>query len=167
MCDFIINRHHRYFYIILGLSQISENIISVQFSHSVVSYSLWSHGLQHARLPCPSPTPGACSDSCASSQWCCTTISSSVISFSSHLQPFPASGSFPVFFTSGGQSIGASASVLPMNIQDKFPLGLIGFIPLQSKGLSRIFSPTPQFKSISSSALVFLYHPTLTSIYDY
>ena len=97
---------------------------SVQFSHSVVSNSLWPHGLQHTRLPCPSPTPGACSNSCPLSQWCHPTISSSVVPLSSCLEPFPASGSFQMsqFFTPGGQSIGvsASASVLPMNIQDWF-----------------------------------------------
>ena len=114
---------------------------SDQFSHSVVSDSLWPHGLQHTRLPCPSPTPGAYSNSCPSSQWCHPTISSSVIPFSSCLQSFPASGSFSMsqFFTSSGQSIrvSASASVLPMNIQDWFPLGLTGLIPLQSKELSK------------------------------
>ena len=98
----------------------------VQFSHSVVSDSLWHHGLQHAKLPCPSPTPGACSNSCASSRWCHPTISSSAISFSSCLQSFPASGSFPMsqLFTWDGQSIGVSAlaSVLPMNTQDWSPL---------------------------------------------
>ena len=117
---------------------------SVQFSHSVVSDSLWPHGLQHTRLPCPSPAPGACSNSCPSSQWCHPTISSSVVLFSSCPQSCPASGSFTVsqFFTSCGQSIRnlASASVLPMNIQDWFPLGFTGLISLQSKGLSRIFS---------------------------
>ena len=101
--------------------------LSVQFSHSDVSDSLQPHGLQHTRLACPSPTPGACSNSCPSSWWCHPTISSSVIPFSSCLQSFPASGSFPMsqFFASGGQSIeaSASASVLPMNIQDWFPLG--------------------------------------------
>ena len=111
---------------------------SVQFSGSVVSDSLQPQGLQHASLPCPSPTPGACSD--PSSCWCHPTISSSVIPVSSRLQSFPASGSFPIshFFTSGGQSIGASASatVLPMNIQNRFSLGLTGWISLQSKGLS-------------------------------
>ena len=133
---------------------------SVQFSHSVVFDSLWPHGLQHARLPCLSPTPRACSNSCPSSWWCHPTISSSVVPFSSCFQSFPTSGSFPVsqFFTSGGQSIGASASVLPMNIQDWFSLGWIGWISLQPKGLSRVF-PTPQFKSINSSALSFLYSP--------
>ena len=102
--------------------------ISVQLSRSVMSNSLRPHGLQHARLPCPSPTPGAWSNSCPLSRWCHPTNSSSVIPFFSHLQSFPASGSFPMsqFFESGGQSIGvsASASVLPMNIQDWFPLGL-------------------------------------------
>ena len=99
---------------------------SVQSSRSVMSDSFWPHGLQHARLPCPSPTPGAYSNSCSSSRWCHPTISFSVIPFSSRLQSFPASGSFPMsqLFTSGGQRIGASASasVLPMNIQYWFPL---------------------------------------------
>ena len=119
---------------------------SVQFSHSVVSDSLQPHGLQHAKFPCPSPTPRACSNLCPSSQWCHTTILSLVIPFSSCLQFLTTSGSFPrsQFFTSSGQSIGVSAliSVLPMNIQDWFPLGLTGFISLQSKGLSRVFSNT-------------------------
>ena len=101
---------------------------SVQFSHSVVSNSLRPHGLQHTRLPWPPPTPRACSNSCPLSRWCHPTMSSSVIAFSSCPQSFPVSGSFPVsqFFASGGQSIGvsASASVLPMNIQDWFRLGL-------------------------------------------
>ena len=119
---------------------------SVWFNHSVVSDSLWTHGLQHARPPRPSPTPTACSNSCPLSQWCHPTISSSVIPFSLHLQSFPASGFFPMswLFTSGSQSIGASASaaVLPMNIQDWFPFGLTGWISLQSKGLSRVFPNT-------------------------
>ena len=143
---------------------------SVQFIHSVMSDSLGPHGLQHARLPCPSPTPRAYSNSCPSSQWCHPTISSSVVLFSSRLQPFLASGSFSMsqFFASGGQSIGVSAlaSVPPMNIQDWFPLRLTGLISLQSKGLSRVFSKT-QFKSINSSVLSFLYSPTLTFIHDY
>ena len=103
-----------------------------------------TYGLQHARLPCPSPNPGACSNSCPLSQWCHLTISSSAIPFSSCLQSFPASGSFPrsQFFTSGGQSIGVSASALPINIQDWFPSGWTGWISLQSKGLSRVFSNT-------------------------
>ena len=144
--------------------------LSVQFSHSVMSESLRPHGLQHARPPCPSPTPGVYSSSCPLSWWCHPTISSSVIPLSSHLQSFPASGSFQMsqFFTSGGLSIGdsASASVLPVNIQDWFPLGWTGWISLQSKD-SQASSPTPQFKSITSSALSFLYSPTLTSIHDY
>ena len=134
--------------------------------------TLWPHGLQHSRLPCPSPAPGVCLNSCPLHRWCHPTISSSdVIPFSSRLQSFPASGSFPVsqFFTSGGQRIGvsASASVLPMNIKDWFPLGLTDWIPLQFKGLSKASSPTSQFKSINSSALSFPYTPTLTSIHDY
>ena len=119
--------------------------ISVQFRRSVMSDSLWPHGLQHARLPCPSPTPGACSNLCPSSQWH-PTISSSVVPFSSHLQSFPASGSFQMsqFFAPGGQSTGVSvsASVLPMNIQDLFSLGGTRLISLQSKRLSRVFSNT-------------------------
>ena len=111
-----------------------------------MSDSLWCHGLQHVRLPCPSPTPRVYSNSCPLSQWCHPTISSSVTPFSSCLQSFSASGYFPMsqFFTSGGQSIGVSAlaSVLPMNIQDWFPLGLTGLISLLSKGLSKIFSNT-------------------------
>jgi len=117
---------------------------SVQFSHSVMSDSLRFHGLQHARHPCPSPTPGVYSNSCPLSWWCHPTISSSVIPFSSHLRSYPASGSFQMsqFFASDGQSIRASASVLPMNIQNWFPLGWTGWISLQSKGLSRVFSNT-------------------------
>ena len=135
-----------------------------------MSDSLWPRELQHARLPCPSPTPGACSNPCPLRQWCHLNISSSVIPFSSCLQSFPASESFSVsqFFSSGGQSTGisTSASVLLMNIQDWFPLGLTGWISLQSKGLSRVFS-IPQFKSINYSAFSFLYSSTLTSIHDH
>ena len=114
------------------------------FSCSVMSNSLRPHGLQHTRPPCPSPTPGAYSNSCPLSQWCHPTISSSVVPYSSRLQSFLASGSFPIsqLFTSGGQSIGASASVLPMNIQNWFPFGLTGLVSLLSKGLSRVFSST-------------------------
>jgi len=119
-------------YIVGMLLQFS----SVQFSPSVMSNSLWPHGLQHARPPCPSPTPGVYSSSCPLSGWCHPTILSSVVPFCSHLQFFPASGSFQMsqLFASGGQSIGvsASASVLPMNIQDWFPLGWTGWISLQS-----------------------------------
>ena len=122
----------------------NENYKTSQFNHLVMSNSLWPHGLQHTRPPCPSPTLGACSNSCPLSQWCHPTISSSVVPLSSCLQSFPASGFSPVsqFFESSGQSVGvsASASVLPMNIQDCFPLGLTGLISLQSKGLSRVFS---------------------------
>ena len=106
-----------------------------------MSNSLWPYGLQHTRLPCPSPAPRACSNSSPSSQWCHPTISSSVVPFSSCLQSWPAAGPFPIsqFFTSGGQSIevSASASVLPMNIQDWSPLGCTGWISLQSKRLSK------------------------------
>ena len=120
--------------------------LSVQFSHSVVSNYLRPHGLQHFRLHCPSLTPRDCSNSCPLSWWCHPTISSSVVPYSSCLQSFPASGSFPVsqLFASGGQSTGASASasVLLMNIQGWFPLGLTGFISLLSKGLSRVFFRT-------------------------
>ena len=142
---------------------------SVQFSHSVVSDSLQSHGLQHARLLCPSPTTRAYSNSCPLSRWCHPTISSSVIPFSSCPQSFPASGSFQMsqFFTSGGQSIGisASTSVLPVNIQDWFPLGWTDWISLQSKGLSRVFSNTTVQKHQFFGGQ--LYDPTLTSIHDY
>ena len=118
---------------------------SVQFSCSVVSDSLQPHEPQHARPPCPSPTPGVYSDSCPLSQWCHPTISSSAVPFSCP-QSFPASGSFQMsqFFTSGGQSIGVSTStsVLPLNTQDWFPLGWTVWISLKSKGLSRVFSNT-------------------------
>ena len=127
---------------LIGEAVLLFQFSSVQFSHSVLSSCLWPNGLQHARLLCPSPTPGACSKSCPSSQWCYPTLSSSVV-FSSYLQSFPTSGSFPIslFFVTGNESIEAlaSASVFPMNIQDWFPLGLTGLI-LQSKGLSRVFS---------------------------
>ena len=151
-------------------SFLHGSFCSVQFGHSVVFDSLWSQRLQHPRLPCPSLTPAACSNSCPSSRRCHPTISSSVTPFSSCLQSFPASGSFQMSqsFLSGGQRIGvsASASVLPMNTQDWSPLGWTGLISLLSKGISRIFS-TPQFKSINSLALSFLYGPSLTSIHDY
>ena len=130
------------------------------FSHSVVSNSLQPHGLQQARLPCPSLIPRAYSNSCPLNRWCHPTISSSVIPFS-HLQSFPASGFFPMsqFFASGGQCIRASASVsvLPMNIKDWFPLGLTGLISLQSKGLSRVFSNTTVQKHQFFGAQLSLY----------
>ena len=124
--------------------------------------------VHHTRLPCSSPTPRVCSNSCPLSQWCHPTISSSVVPFSSRLQSFPASGSFSMsqYFASGSQSIGVSvsASGLPMNIQDWIPLGWTGLI-LQSTGLES--SPTPQFKSINSLAFNLLDGPTLISIHDY
>ena len=157
------------------LSSIGRHILyhwatcSVQFSCSGVSDSLLPHESQHARPPCPSPTPGVYPNSCPLSRWCHPTISSSVVPFSSCLQSFPASESFQMsqLFASGGQRIGVSAStsVLPVNIQDWSPLGLTGLI-LQSKGLARVFSNT-KFKSINSSVLSFPYSPTLTSIHDY
>jgi len=120
--------------------------ISVKFTCSVMSNSLRPHGMQHTRLLCPSPTLGAYSNSCPSCWWCHPAISPSVVPFSSRCQSFPVSGSFPMsqFFTWGGQSIGvsASASALPVNIQDWFPLGWTGWISLQSKGFSRVFSNT-------------------------
>ena len=129
-----------------ALQNVLFNFPCIQFSRSVMSDSLWPHGLQHTRPPCLSPTPGVYPNSCPLSQWCHPIISSSVIPFSSRLQSFPESGSFQMnqFFTSGGQSIrvSASASVLPMNIQDWSPLGWTGWISLQSKGLSRVFSNT-------------------------
>ena len=123
-----------------------STISSVQFSCLVVSNSLRPHGLQHARPPCPSPAPRVYPNSRPSSRWCYPTTSSSVVPFSSHLQSFPASRSFQMsqLFASGGQSIGVSAStsVLPMNTQDWYPLGWTGWISLQPKGLSRVFSNT-------------------------
>ena len=128
----------------------------VQFSHSVMSYSLQPHEPQHTRPPYPSPTPGVHPNPCPLSRWCHPTISSSVIPFSSCLQSFPASGSFPMsqLFASGGQSIRVSAStVLPMNTQDWSPLEWIGWISLQSMGLSRVFSNTTVQKHQSCAQL--------------
>ena len=128
----------------MNLPQVYIELICNYCFCSVVSHSLWPHGLQHAKLPLPSQSPRVCSNSCPLSQWCHPTISSFVIPFSSCIYSFPASGSFLIsqLFASGGQSIGVSASVsvLPMNIQDWFPLGLTGLISLLSKGLSRVFS---------------------------
>ena len=136
-----------------------------------MSDSLWPHELQHARPPCPSPTLGVHPNPCPLSQWCHPNISFSVIPFSSCLQSFPTSGSFSMsqLFAWGGQSIGvsASASVLPMNTQDRSPLRWNGWISLQFPRDSQESSPTPQFKSINSSALNFPYSPTLTFIHDY
>ena len=143
---------------------------SVQFSGSVMSDSLWPHGLQHTRFPCPSPTPGVYSNSCPLSWWCHPAISSSVIPFSFCLQSFPAARSFPMsqLFALCGQSVGASvsASILLLNIQGWFSLGWTGLISLQSKGLSRVFSNTT-VQSINFSVFSFLYSPTLTSIHEY
>ena len=140
------------------------------FDCSVMSNSLQPHKLQHARLPYPSPSPRVCSNSCPLSQWCHPTISSSVIPFSSYLQSSQTSEYFPVsqLFTSGGQSSGASASasVLPVNIQDWFPLGWIGLI-LQSKGLSCVFSPAPHLFFEDSkfiSTLIYKYYSDIMSI---
>ena len=137
---------------------------------SVRSDSLWPHEPQHTRPPCPSPTPRVHPNPCPVSQWCHPTISSSVVPFSSCPQSFPAPGSFQMsqLFTSGGQSIGVSAStsVLPMNTQDWSSLGRTGWISLQSKGRSRVFSNTTD-KNINSLVLSFLYSPTLTSIHDH
>ena len=142
--------------------------VSVQFSSSVVSNSLWPYGLQYDRLPCPSPTPKACSNSCPSSQWCHPTISFSVIPFSSCLQSFPASRSFPtVLRIKWPKYWSFSFSIGPYNkFSMNIPLGLTSLMSLQSKGPQES-SPTPQFKSISSSVLSFLYGPPLTSIFDY
>ena len=154
---------------ILTLSLLLQ-FSSVQFSQSTASDCLWPRGLQHIRLPCPYPIPGVYSSSCPLSQWYHPTISFSVIPFSSFLQSFQASGYFPVsqFFTSGGQSIGvsASASVLPVNTQDWSPLEWTGWISLQSKGLSRVFSNTTvQKHQFFGSQLS--YSPNFTSKHDY
>ena len=143
---------------------------SVQFSRSLVSDSLRPHESQHARPPCPSPTPRVYPSPCPSSQWCHPAISSSVVPFSSCPQSFPESGSFQMsqFFSSGGQNTGVSAStsVLPVNTQDWSPLEWTGWIPCNSRD-SQESSPTPQFKSINSLALSLLHSPSLTSIHDH
>ena len=142
---------------------------SVQFSHSVVSDSLWSRESQHARPPCPSLTPGVYSNPCSSSWWCHPAISSSVGPFSSCPQSLPASGSFPMsqLFTLGGQSIGASAStsILPMNTQDWSPIGWTGWISLQSKGLSRVFSNTIVQKPYYITSIFTNSYKAVTSIF--
>ena len=143
---FFFSNNQFWLLLVVSLLFLFSIFSSVQFSRLVVSDSLQPHGLQHVRLPRPSPTPGVYSSSCPLSWWCHPTISSSVIPFSSHLQSFPASGSFTMsqLLTSGGQSIGVSAStsVLPMNIKDLFPLRWTGWISLEPKGLSRVFSNT-------------------------
>ena len=139
------------------------------FSHSGVS-DYDNRLLQHTRLPCPSPSPGVCSNSCPLSQWCHPIISSSAIPISSFLQSFPALGSFPMswLFTSGGHSIesSASVSVLPMSSQGRFPLGLTGLISWKSRDFQES-SPAPQFKSINCLVLSLFYGSTLTSVHDY
>ena len=145
-----------------------NGLTSVQFSCSVVSSSLWSHGLQYARLLCPSPTPGVDPNSCLWSWWCHPTISSSVVPFSSLLQSFPVSGSFQMsqFFASGGQSTGVSASVLPANIQYWFLLGWTGWISLLSKGLKSLKSLLRHSSSVlrhSPFFIVQLSHPYITT----
>ena len=151
----------KYSWLTISAVEQSDSVVHIPFSRSVVSDSLQHHGLQHARPPCPSPTPGVYANSCPLSHWYHPTISSFVIPFSSDLQSFPVSGSFQMshFFASGGQSIGVSAStsVLPMNIQDWFPLGWTGWISLQSKGLSRVFSNTTLQKHQFFSAQLFLW----------
>ena len=151
----LLSRHHVAPYLLL-------------LTRSVVSNSLWPRGLQHARLPCPSLSPEICSNSCPFSWWCHPTISSSVIPFSSCLQSFPASGSFPVswLFESGGQRIGASVSVLPVNIQGWSPLRLTGLLSLHSKGLLRVFSHTTVQKHRFFGAQLSLWsnsHPCMTT----
>ena len=149
---------------------VNSQFTSLQFSHSFLSDSLRSHERQHARPPCPSPTPEVHPNPCPLSQWCHPTISSSVVPFSSCPQSFPALGSFQMsqLFTSGGQSTGVSAStsVLPVNTQDWSPLGWTGWISLKSKGLARVFSNTTVQKHQFFGAS-FLYSPTLTSIHDH
>ena len=153
---------------ILFCQVLSLGFSSVQFSCSVVSDCF--HGLQHTRLPCPSPIPGACPNSCPSSQWCHLVISSFVISFSSHLQSFPSSGSFPMsqFFASCGLNIEVSASASVLLIEYSglifFRMDWLDLLAVQGTLKS---SETPQFKSINSSAFSFLYSPTLTWIHDY
>jgi len=145
------------------------NVVSVQFSCSFVSDSLWPHRLQHARLPGPSPTTGACSNSCPLSQWCHPTISSSVVLFPSCLQSFPESGSFPMsqFFTSDGQSIGVSASVIPMNIQDWFPFRIHWFDLLAVQGTLKSLLPYHSSKAsilqCSGFFILQLSHPYMTT----
>ena len=154
-----------------------ENLITISRKHrafcscsfSQFCLTLWDpHGLQHTRLPCPSPSPRACSNSCQLGRWCYPTISLPVISFSSCLRSFPSSGSFPMsqFFISGGESIGASASVLPVTTQNWFPLGMTDLIPLQSNGISRFFSSTTVQKHLFFDMQISLWfnsHPFMTT----
>ena len=150
------------------MTSLFQESLLLLFSSQVVSDFLWPHGLQRTRLPCPSPSPRVFPSSCLFNQWCHSMISSSAVPFSSCLQSFPKSGSFPMnrLFTSDGQSIRDSASVLPMNIQGWFFFRIGWFDLLEPMGFSRVFSNT-QLKSINSSVLSFLYGPTLTAIHDY
>ena len=141
----------------VGIDFHWEQRKSVQFSFSVVSDSSQPHELQHSRLPCPSPTPRAYSNSCPLSRWCHPTISSSVMPFSSCLQSFQESGSFPMSQFFASPCVSDSASVLPMNNQDWFPLGVMGLITLQSKGLSRVFANTSVQKHQFSGAQLSLW----------
>ena len=170
---FLSQRYHTKFYpayLQKFSGQSHSSFSSVQFSRSVMSDSLRPHELQHARPPCPSPTPGVHSDSRPSSQWCHPAISSSVVTFSSCPQSLPGSESFPMsqLFAWGGQSTGVSAlaSVLPKNTQDWSPLNGLVASPCSPRD-SQESSPTPQFKSINSSVLSFLHSPTFTSIHDH
>ena len=153
----------------VDLTKIPHQLTWLFFRCSVMSDTLQLHGLQHVRLLCPPLSPVICSNSWPSSQWCYLTISSSAAPFSFCLQSFPALEFFPMsrlFFASGGQSTGASASVLPMNIQGWSPSGLTGLLFLLSKD-SQESSPAPQFESLSSSVLSLLCGPTVTLVYDY
>ena len=165
----MVSLHLQCYLIVMTLYYMECKLSSVQFSCSVISDSLWPHGLQHTTPPCPSPTPGIYSNSCPSSRWCHPAISSSVIPFSSCPQSLPASESFPMsqLFTWCGQSIGVSplASVLPVNTQGWSPLEWAGWISLQSKGLSRVFSNTTVQKHQFFGS--FLHSPTFTSIHDH
>ena len=155
---------------LLAIGGYTDLLYGVQFSHLVVSDSLWHHRLQHAKSPCPSPTPGACSNSCPLSQWCHPTISSSVVPFSSCLQSFPASGSFPVsqfLYIRWPKYWSFSFNISPSNeYSGLISLGLTDWISLQSRGLSRVFSNIT-VKSINSSVLSFLYGPTLITVHEY
>ena len=151
----------------LSFSVFACWVASVQFSHPEMSHSLWPHELQHARPPCPSSTPRVYSNSCPLSQWCHPTISSSVVPFSSSFQSFPASGSFKMspFFTSGGQNTGisASASVLPLNIQDWFPLGWICWVSGTLESLLQCHSSKASILWHSAFFIVQLSHPYMTA----
>ena len=169
MKQFILRKIQDYYYYFS--KSLKSSLTSVQFSHLVMSESLQHHGLQHARLPCPSPAPGAYSNSCSSSRWCHSTILSSVITFSSCLQSFPASGSFPMsqFFTSGGWSIGVSAlaAFLPMNIQDWFPFRIdwLDLLAVQGTLKSLLQHHSSKASVLQSSAffIVQLSHPYMTT----